>query len=170
MGFLFKYRLTPQTVTGVSPAEMMFGRPLRSQLDLLQPDMQAKVQGRQEQQKFHHDHHARSREFKCGDLVHVRNFSQGPMWIPGVVIRVRGPVSYTVELANGEQKRRYVDHLRPRVENVEESVPDWADAIPSEAAVLQPAIDEPGGDDSVPAPPMLRRSSRIRQAPERFGQ
>ena len=28
--FLFKYRLTPQTVTGVSPAELMFGRPLRS--------------------------------------------------------------------------------------------------------------------------------------------
>jgi transposase InsO family protein len=106
--FLFKHRLTPQTVTGVSPAEMMFGRPLHSQLDLLQPDIKVKVQGRQEQQKLHHDHHAKS---QCGDLVHVRNFSQGPMWIPGVVIQVRGPVSYTVELANGEQKRRHVDHL-----------------------------------------------------------
>ena len=35
--FLFKHRLTPQTVRGVSPAELMFGRPLRSQLDLPQP-------------------------------------------------------------------------------------------------------------------------------------
>ena len=99
--FLFKYRLTPQTVTGVSSAEM-FGRPLRSQLDLLQPDMQAKVQNRQEQLRSDHDRHARSHEFKCGDLVHVHNFNQGPMWVPGVVIQVRGPVSYTVKLANSE--------------------------------------------------------------------
>ena len=38
--FLFKYRLHPQTVTGVSPAELKFDRPLCSQLDLLQPDIQ----------------------------------------------------------------------------------------------------------------------------------
>ena len=43
-GFLCKYWLTPQTVTGVSPAELMFGRRLHSQPDLLQPDLQAKVQ------------------------------------------------------------------------------------------------------------------------------
>ena len=41
--FLFKYRLTPQSTTGVSPDELMFGRPLRSQLDLLQPNLQASV-------------------------------------------------------------------------------------------------------------------------------
>ena len=85
--FLFKHRLTPQTVRGVSPAELMFGRPLRSQLDLPQPDIHTRVQG-QGQQKSDHDCHARSREFKCGDLVHVSNFSQGPMWILGVVIQV----------------------------------------------------------------------------------
>ena len=152
----------------------MFGRPLRSQLDLLQPDLHARVQGRQGQQKSDHDRHARSREFKCGDLVHVRNFSQGPMWIPGVVIQVRGPVSYTVELANGEQKRRHVDHLRPRVGLVVEREPDWADAVPSEsteAAAPEPdalPYDESDGRD-VAASPALRRSSRIRQAPERFG-
>lgn len=173
--FLFKYRLTPQTVTEVSPAELMFGRPLRSQLDLLQPNIQVKVQSRQERQKSDHDRHARSREFKCGDLVHIRNFGQGPMWIPGVVIQVRGPVSYTVKLANGEQKRRHVDHIRPRVESVVEREPDWADAVPSrstEAVAPQPAVlptDESNGNEAVAAPPTLRRSSRIRQAPERFG-
>ena len=36
--FLFKYRLTPHSSTGVSPAELMFGRKLRSQLDLVKPD------------------------------------------------------------------------------------------------------------------------------------
>ena len=97
------------------------------------------------------------------------------MWIPGVVIQVRGPVSYTVELANSEQKRRHVDHLRPRVGSVVEEEPDWADAVPSElteAAVPQPEAltnDESDGSDVVAVSPALRRSSRIRQAPERFG-
>ena len=143
----------------------MFGRPLCSQLDLLQPNIQVKVQSRQERQKSDHDRHARSREFKCSDLVHIRNFGQGPMWIPGVVIQVRGPVSYTVKLANGEQKCRHVDHIRPRVELVVEREPDWADAVPSwstEAVAPQPAVlptDESNGNKAVAAPPTLRRSS-----------
>ena len=33
------YRVTPQSMTGVSPAELMFGRKLRTRLDLLQPDL-----------------------------------------------------------------------------------------------------------------------------------
>ena len=39
---LFKYRLTPLSVTGVSPAELLMGRPLRSQLDLLHPDIESR--------------------------------------------------------------------------------------------------------------------------------
>ena len=36
--FLFKYRITPQSTTGISPAELLMGRRLRSYLDLLHPD------------------------------------------------------------------------------------------------------------------------------------
>jgi hypothetical protein len=43
----------------------------------------------------------------------------------------------------------------PRVETAEESVPDWAGVIPSEAAAPQPSVDEPGGNESVHAPPTL---------------
>ena len=35
--FLFKYRTTPHSTTGVSPAELLMGRKLRSHLDLVQP-------------------------------------------------------------------------------------------------------------------------------------
>ena len=41
--FLFKYRITPHTTTGVSPSEMLMGRQLRSHLDLLKPDVCARV-------------------------------------------------------------------------------------------------------------------------------
>ena len=37
MQFLFKYRIPPHSSTGVSLAELMYGRKLRSQLDLLKP-------------------------------------------------------------------------------------------------------------------------------------
>ena len=38
--FLFKYRLTPHTSTGVSPAELMFGRRLCSPLDNFRPGLE----------------------------------------------------------------------------------------------------------------------------------
>ena len=48
--FLFAYRNTPQSTTGISPAVMMFNRPLRCHLDLLKP---ATIQERQFQQLNH---------------------------------------------------------------------------------------------------------------------
>ncbi|KAJ8346839.1 hypothetical protein SKAU_G00282400 [Synaphobranchus kaupii] len=40
-GFLFQYRLTPQTTTGQSPEEMLMNRRPNSRLDLLRPDIKA---------------------------------------------------------------------------------------------------------------------------------
>ena len=37
--FLFHYRLKPNTVTGVSPAELLLGRKPKTKLDLIHPDM-----------------------------------------------------------------------------------------------------------------------------------
>ena len=44
--FLFKYLTTPQTTTGVSPAELLMGRKLRTHLDLLVPDIRGRVRMR----------------------------------------------------------------------------------------------------------------------------
>ena len=41
--FLFNYRITPQTVTGVSLSKLLFGHRLRCHLDLLHPSIEAKV-------------------------------------------------------------------------------------------------------------------------------
>ena len=45
--FLFKYRIMPQTTTGVSPAQLMLGCSLCSHLDLLLPNFANKVQQNQ---------------------------------------------------------------------------------------------------------------------------
>ncbi|KAL5509095.1 hypothetical protein EMCRGX_G004382 [Ephydatia muelleri] len=39
-------------------------------------------------------------------------FSRGPKWLPGKVTSIRGPVSVTVELADGRSVRRHYDHIR----------------------------------------------------------
>ena len=54
--FLFNYRLTPHSTTGVSPSELMFGRRLRSRLDLLWPAEQisSRVCSKQQSQIDNH--------------------------------------------------------------------------------------------------------------------
>ena len=61
---LLSYRITPQSSTGVSPAELLLGRCPRTRLDLLKPNLADKVENKQLQQKVDHDRAARSRSFK----------------------------------------------------------------------------------------------------------
>ena len=41
--FLLSYRITPQSTTGESPAQLRWGCSLRSQFDLLRPDVATRV-------------------------------------------------------------------------------------------------------------------------------
>ena len=88
--FLFKYRLTPHSSTSVSPAEMMFGRKLRSQLDLLVPNLAKAADETQDRQEVAHDKQATPRRFHVGDCVYARNYSSRPKWLPGQVVQVEG--------------------------------------------------------------------------------
>ena len=56
--FLFKDRITPQSSTGVAPAELMFGRRLLSHLDNVHPVLSRKAWESQEQQKQGHNSRA----------------------------------------------------------------------------------------------------------------
>ena len=85
--FLFSYRITPHTTTGLSPAELMMSRRLRSALDALLPDVKAKIQQKQLKQKKSRDTKKGLRSFVPGDNVFVRNYSYGPKWIPAVIGR-----------------------------------------------------------------------------------
>ena len=69
--FLFKYRLTPQSSTGVSPSELTFGRRIRSSLDSIRPRLGRKTNLNQERQSKAHDSHARCREFEVNDRLYI---------------------------------------------------------------------------------------------------
>jgi len=111
--FLFAYRRTPQTTTGHSPAELLMGRNLRSHLDLIHPDVSKRVVLKQHKQKEYHDQRAVGRSFTAGDQVYVRNFGRGHPWLPGRILESTGPVSFRVQLENGQIIwRRHLDQIR----------------------------------------------------------
>ncbi len=121
--FLFQYRLTPHSTTGIPPAELLLGRRPRSHLDLLHPNIAERVRSSQERQKSGHDLRAKSRTFKVGDTVLVRNFAKGSVWLPGSIVRMRGPLSFDIKLDDGREVRRHVDHVRARVSTTETTNP-----------------------------------------------
>ena len=107
--FLFGYRITPHTTTGVPPCEMLMNRRLRSRLDLFHPEMSGKVESRQAKQKELHDQRS-LRQFTENDKVYVQDFTtRKPKWIPGTVVQVTGPLSYMIKLQDGATVRRHVD-------------------------------------------------------------
>ena len=92
----------------------MFGRKLRTKLDLLKPTLDVSVHQKQAKQKASHDYHARNRSFSEGDSLYVHNHARSPTkWIPGFIVKKTGPVSYLVQLkASQQQLCRHQDHIR----------------------------------------------------------
>ena len=63
--FFARYRITPQTSTGVSPAELLLGRKPRSRLHLVYLETGRKVRQSQASQKLAHEWHA-TENVPCG--------------------------------------------------------------------------------------------------------
>ena len=71
--FLLQYRTTVHAMTNATPCMLLMNHQLRTRLDLLHPDLLARVTEKQAEQKANHDQHSRSREFMIGQQVMVRN-------------------------------------------------------------------------------------------------
>ncbi len=151
--FLFSYRITPHTVTGKSPAEMMFGRSLRCRFDALFPDVSIKTTNNQLKQKQCHDMHSSDRCFKPGDTVYYCDFTHPqPKWSPGTILEAIGPVSFEIKREEGTVIRRHIDHIKTHNITIDESASDDFEGPPI------PFAD----------PPTSRRSSRVCRPPDRY--
>ena len=139
--FLFKYRYTPQSTTGKSPAELMLGRKLRSRLDLLWPweETQGKVLRQQESQKRCHTLKPWTVSLKVSEPILAKNNScYGPKWVPGHVVSKTGPLSYRCALPSGQIIKRHQDQLSQRnVPTVGEKLVDSN----TEESLIQPNSD-----------------------------
>lgn len=114
--FLLQYRTTPNCTTGQSPADLFLHRHVHTRLDFLKPCTKEAVRKRQYQQKDCHDCSAAVRSFSVDDAVYLRSTVGGdPKWIPGLVVRQTGPVSYEVRERDSDTvHRRHGDQLRAR--------------------------------------------------------
>lgn len=99
--FLMSYRNTPHTSTGKSPAEMLLGRPLRSNLDLLQPP----------KDKNNSTVKSNSR-YIVGQTVLARDFRRNKKWRKGVILKQIGKFLFLVQVEGGVVKR-HTDQMLP---------------------------------------------------------
>ena len=114
MQILFNYRATPHTATGETPSKLLMGRELKTPLDNLRPNLNSKVESKQQQQKEQHHKRAVQRTFFVGDLVYARNFGRGDAWLPILLVAQTGPVSFVVKLLQGGLVRKHQDQIRMR--------------------------------------------------------
>ena len=71
--FLSNYRITPQSTTGLAPADILLGRQPHSKFDLLHPDIYRKVLNKED--KVVQTNHRTIRKLSIVDTHFARNYS-----------------------------------------------------------------------------------------------
>ncbi|XP_060539010.1 uncharacterized protein K02A2.6-like [Pantherophis guttatus] len=190
--YLLAQHVTPCPSTNRSPAELLMGRRLRTDLDRLHPAYSPEKPP---------DSTSRHRSFSVGDSVYAQNFGGEPKWLPGTIEQNTGPYSYQIRLPDGRLWHRHLNQIRARLtshtdisagrdEPATVPTPNYTPTVPSSNAAPEPnLLEEPGqqsddeADSGVPdespgvplvtqappttqaATPELRRSSRTRRRP-----
>ena len=181
--FLFSYRITPHSTTGLPPSVMLMGRRPRSLLDLTFPDLKQRVRDKQEVQKQCYDKSAKNRDFNIGDNVYILNHGRGvtAKWISGTIIKQSGPVSFCIKLSDGRMVKRHQNQIRLKYdyaveEQLETSeIPDME--IPEiEQPVVQIDIDNHANQTTkqsevvTPKSNIVLRPKRTIKPPDRYGE
>lgn len=109
--FLMCHRRAPHATTNISPDELMFGRSMRTKLNLIIP----KIVDNMSDYRFKKRNRDRSnsREFSIGDKVQFKNFTTGQKWFFGIIKERIGSYMYKIE-CDHKMYRRHVDHIIKR--------------------------------------------------------
>ena len=91
----------------------------------------------------------------------AKNFSQGPLWITGKILKKSGAATFLVELPDGRVIRLHSDQLKANSLDPQEQIQPHVDEqwLPESKSTLQP--QEPVSSE-------LRHSTRSRHPPVRF--
>jgi len=131
--------------TGVSPAELLMKRRIKTHLDCLRPNFVGRCQVKQDVALSSREvGGTRIRVINVGDFVWATTFCNSPKWFLAVVSSVVGPRSFLVKsLSTGKVYKRHLDHLvltecTPSGES-ENAQPLPDEVLPSFAESLQPS-------------------------------
>ena len=170
--YLVAYRSTPHTTTGVSPAELLFGRKMRTKLPELkgestESEMRDRDGEMKAKAKWYADkkRNAQESDLAPGDQVLVKQERKNKLSTPfapepyDVVTKTGNSV--VVESPEGVQLMRNTTHVKKYEEtsqNPEETTPllDVSDPMKPEA------------EQEKPSSPVMTRPTRVRRMPERF--
>lgn len=111
--FLMCYRYTPShALGGKSPFQIMTGRVMKTQLDLLKPPTEQEfVRNDLMEQQFNVHHGAKWKEFSVGEEVFIKTYANNAWkWTPGTVTERNGAVNYTVEVHGTQDNRKIKSH------------------------------------------------------------
>ena len=109
--FLMAYHTTSHSATNCTPAELLFGRRLRTALDITKPSFSTKKKEKNRNGMICRAQNRRMREFSNGQEVFIRNFGVGSRWISGVIVNSSGPLTWLIKLEDGKTVIRHADHI-----------------------------------------------------------
>ena len=125
----------------------MWGRRLRSRLDLVLPDAEQRPQEAQDRQKRANDSHSTDHQFQVKNTIYVWNYSVGPQWLSGCVVGLQGLVMYRVRLDNNSVVVRHVDQLQHCILTTDSSDANGSNTRNS-AEMVEPRLTETPQDSS----------------------
>ncbi|CAG2249536.1 unnamed protein product [Mytilus edulis] len=139
-----------------------------SRLDLVFPNIEKRVQERQQKQKHYHDKKSVNRQINVGQGVFARNFAIGSKikWIPGEVIKQSGPLSFHIKLQDGRVIRRHIDHIRVR--NFDCTNNENEEKCDNDSDLFEPEITIPISTPETEQPQIEKPSNMTEQMEPRY--
>lgn len=118
--FLLNYRITPNPncPSNVSPAEVIFGRKIRTTFDLLKPSVKHPIKHNiQMENEFNSKHGAKRRNFEIDDKVWIQIHKNNSwIWEERIILEKTGNVNYRV-LTRNREIRAHTNQLRNRYDS-----------------------------------------------------
>ena len=115
------YRTTSHSATNCTTAELLFGRRLRTALDIIKPSLSNNME-KNRNDMICRAQNRRMREFSNGQEVFIRNFGVGSRWISGAIVNSSRPLTRLIKLEDGKTVIRHADHIRNRyIQNNDET-------------------------------------------------
>ena len=162
--FLARYHITPQTTTGHTPAELLMNNLPKTHLNLLRGNVEVCVHCKQHKQR-EYDRANKLRVFENGDLVFTHSAPVGNCkitWMPGIVRRATGPLSYKLEVEGLDIVKHHVDQIRRQYGK---GIPGVSDGPGDSMDFPLSTVLQPSQDARLPEPVALQDDEISVEAP-----